>query len=63
MTSISIIGLGNMARVLALRAHVGGNTVQVIGRDATKAAALASELGGSATAGTTGSAPDASSAA
>ena len=57
MSSISIIGLGTMARVLGTRALAGGNTVQVIGRDAAKAAALASALGGSTTAGTIGSAP------
>ena len=57
MSSISIIGAGTMARILGTRALAGGNTVQVIGRDAAKAAALASELGGSATAGTIGSAP------
>ncbi|MGH3194935.1 MAG: NADPH-dependent F420 reductase [Streptosporangiaceae bacterium] len=57
MSSISIIGLGTMARVLGARALVGGNTVEVIGRDAAKAAALAGELGGGTTAGTIGSAP------
>jgi 8-hydroxy-5-deazaflavin:NADPH oxidoreductase len=57
MSSISIIGTGTMARILGTRALAGGNTVQVIGRDAAKAAALASALGGGAAAGTTGSAP------
>lgn len=57
MSTISIIGTGTMARVLGTRALAGGNTVEVIGRDPAKAAALASELGGSATAGTFGSAP------
>jgi 8-hydroxy-5-deazaflavin:NADPH oxidoreductase len=57
MSSISIIGAGTMARVLGTRALAGGNTVEVIGRDAAKAAALASELGGGATAGTIGSVP------
>jgi 8-hydroxy-5-deazaflavin:NADPH oxidoreductase len=57
MTSISIIGTGSMARILGTRALAGGNTVQVIGRDAAKAAALARALGGGATAGTFGSAP------
>ncbi|MGH8297264.1 MAG: NADPH-dependent F420 reductase, partial [Steroidobacteraceae bacterium] len=32
MTTISIIGLGNMARVLATRALAGGNSVEVVGR-------------------------------
>jgi 8-hydroxy-5-deazaflavin:NADPH oxidoreductase len=57
MSSISIIGTGTMARILGTRALAGGNTVQVIGRDPAKAAALADALGGSATAGTTGTAP------
>ncbi|MER5668189.1 NAD(P)-binding domain-containing protein, partial [Streptomyces mirabilis] len=33
MSSISIIGLGNMARALAGRALAGGNAVEIIGRD------------------------------
>jgi 8-hydroxy-5-deazaflavin:NADPH oxidoreductase len=57
MSSISIIGAGSMARILGTRALAGGNTVEVISRDAAKAAALAGALGGGATAGTTGSAP------
>jgi hypothetical protein len=57
MSSISIIGAGTMARILAARALAGGNTVEVIGRDAAKAAALASELGGGTTMGTFGSVP------
>jgi 8-hydroxy-5-deazaflavin:NADPH oxidoreductase len=57
MSSISIIGAGTMARILGARALVGGNTVEIIGRDAAKAAALASELGGGATTGTFGSVP------
>jgi 8-hydroxy-5-deazaflavin:NADPH oxidoreductase len=56
MTSISIIGLGNMASALAGRALAGGNTVEIIGRDPGKAKALAATLDG-ATVGTTGTAP------
>ncbi|HEY9441273.1 MAG TPA: NAD(P)-binding domain-containing protein [Streptomyces sp.] len=56
MSSISIIGLGNMARALAGRALAGGNAVEVIGRDPDKAKALAAALGG-ATVGTVGVAP------
>jgi len=56
VSSISIIGLGSMARVLGTCALAGGNTVEVIGRDTAKAAALAEALGG-ATAGTIGTAP------
>ncbi|MGV0874029.1 NAD(P)-binding domain-containing protein, partial [Mycolicibacterium sp. XJ879] len=41
MTSISIIGSGNMARAIGALAVQGGNTVEIISRDAAKAAALA----------------------
>jgi 8-hydroxy-5-deazaflavin:NADPH oxidoreductase len=57
MNSVTIIGLGNMARVLGSRALAGGNAVEVTGRDAAKAVALASELGGGATAGVFGKPP------
>ena len=57
MSSISIIGLGNMAGALAARALAGGNTVEIIGRDPAKAEALAAKLGGGATTGTFGAAP------
>ncbi|HEY5223031.1 MAG TPA: NAD(P)-binding domain-containing protein [Microbacteriaceae bacterium] len=57
MSSISFIGLGGMARAIAARAVVGGNAVEVIGRDAAKAKALAATLGGGATAGTFGTVP------
>jgi 8-hydroxy-5-deazaflavin:NADPH oxidoreductase len=56
MSSISIIGLGNMASALADRALAGGNTVELIGRDAAKANELAGSLGG-AIVGTPGTAP------
>lgn len=54
--SISIIGLGNMARAFAERALAGGNAVEVIGRDPMKANEFAAALDG-ATVGTAGSAP------
>jgi predicted dinucleotide-binding enzyme len=57
MSSISIIGSGNMASAIGALAVKGGNTVEVIGRDTAKAAALASALGNGATAGTWGAAP------
>jgi predicted dinucleotide-binding enzyme len=57
MNSISIIGTGNMARTLGARALTGGNTVEIIGRDPAKAAALATELGAGATTRTLGDAP------
>ena len=57
MSSISIIGLGGMARAIAARAVEGGNAVEVIGRDQAKAKDLAAALGGGATAGTFAAAP------
>ena len=57
MSSISIIGLGGMARAIGARAVEGGNAVEVTGRDAAKAKDLAAALGGGATAGTFGTAP------
>ncbi|MDT5102094.1 MAG: 8-hydroxy-5-deazaflavin:NADPH oxidoreductase [Mycobacterium sp.] len=56
MSSISIIGLGNMASALADRALAGGNAVEIIGRDEVKAKELAAAFGG-ATVGTAGTAP------
>ncbi len=56
MSSISVIGLGNMASALAARALAGGNAVEIIGRDPAKAKELAAALGG-ATAGTFGATP------
>jgi hypothetical protein len=56
MSSISIIGLGNMASALAERALAGGNAVEIIGRDPAKAKELAAALGG-ATVGPYGTAP------
>lgn len=57
MSTVSIIGSGNMAGTIGALAVKGGNAVQVIGRDAAKAVALARSLGGGATAGTWGDAP------
>ena len=51
MSSVSIIGTGNMARTIGTLAVAGGNTVEVIGRDQSKAADLAKALGGGATTG------------
>ncbi|MCX5235960.1 NAD(P)-binding domain-containing protein [Streptomyces prunicolor] len=56
MSSISIIGLGNMAGALAGRALAGGNAVEIIGRDPAKAKEFAAALDG-ATVGTAGAAP------
>lgn len=57
MSSISIIGTGNMARTIGTLAVAGGNTVEVIGRDHAKAAELAKALGSGATAGEFGAVP------
>ncbi|WP_103337163.1 NADPH-dependent F420 reductase [Amycolatopsis sp. CA-126428] len=57
MSTISIVGVGGMARAIATRAVEAGHTVEVIGRDAAKAEDLAAELGGSATAGAFGATP------
>ncbi|OBH32749.1 NADP oxidoreductase [Mycobacterium sp. E1715] len=57
MSSISIIGTGNMARTIGALAVAGGNAVEIIGRDQSKAADLAKSLGGSATTGDFGAVP------
>jgi 8-hydroxy-5-deazaflavin:NADPH oxidoreductase len=46
MSTVSIIGTGNMARGIGTRALAGGNDVQILGRDNEKAAAVATDLGG-----------------
>jgi predicted dinucleotide-binding enzyme len=57
MSNISIIGTGNMASTIATLAVAGGNTVEVIGRDQSKAADLAKTVGGSTTTGEFGAVP------
>ena len=57
MSSISIIGTGNMARAIGALAVAGGNTLEVVGRDQSKDADLAKALGGSATTGEFGAVP------
>src|SRR3569833_1408504 len=57
MSDVSIIGSGNMAGAIGALALKGGNAVEIVGRDAAKAAALARALGDGATAGTWGAAP------
>jgi predicted dinucleotide-binding enzyme len=57
MSDVSIIGSGNMAGAIGALALGGGNTVEIISRDAAKAAALAGELGDGARTGTWGAAP------
>ena len=57
MRNISIIGTGNMARAIGALAVAGGNAVEVVGRDQSKAADLATALGGGATTGEFGAVP------
>jgi 8-hydroxy-5-deazaflavin:NADPH oxidoreductase len=57
MTTISIIGSGNMASAIGALALKGGNAVEIVGRDAAKSVALARALGEGATAGTWGAVP------
>jgi len=57
MSSVTFIGLGGIARAMAARAIAGGNTVELIARDAGKARRLARKLGGGASGGTVGGVP------
>ncbi|WP_027862997.1 NADPH-dependent F420 reductase [Marmoricola sp. URHB0036] len=55
MTTISIIGSGNMANVIGTRAVKHGHSVELLSRNTAKAQALADEIG--ATVGTFGERP------
>ncbi|MBU2666547.1 NAD(P)-binding domain-containing protein [Actinoplanes bogorensis] len=55
MTTISIIGAGNMATAIGTRAAKHGHTVEIMSRDTVAARSLADRIG--ATVGTYGSAP------
>jgi predicted dinucleotide-binding enzyme len=57
MSTISIIGSGNMAAAIGGRVAKAGYTVEVVSRDTTKAQALADKLASGATTGTYGAAP------
>lgn len=57
MSNISIIGTGNMARAIGTLAVAGGNAVEIIGRNRSKAAELAGTLGGGTTTGEFGAVP------
>ena len=57
MSTISIIGSGGMAAAIGGLAAKAGHTVEVMSRDATKARALAEQVGAGATSGTFGAAP------
>ena len=57
MNTISIIGSGGMSAAIAGLAAKAGHMVEVIGRDAAKARALAQQLGAGATTATFGTTP------
>ncbi|MFG1811093.1 NADPH-dependent F420 reductase [Streptomyces sp. NPDC049040] len=57
MSSITFIGAGNMARTIGALAVAGGNPVEIMARDHSKAEALAKALGGGTTTGEWGAVP------
>jgi predicted dinucleotide-binding enzyme len=57
MTTISIIGSGNMATAIGTRAAQHGHTIEIISRNTAKAQALADQIGGGATGATFGATP------
>ena len=57
MTTISIIGSGNMATAIGTRAAKRGHTVEIMSRNTGKAQALVDRIGNGATVGTFGSKP------
>ena len=57
MTTISIIGSGNMATAIGTRAAKHGHTIEFMSRNTAKAQALADQIGNGATVGTFGATP------
>jgi predicted dinucleotide-binding enzyme len=57
MTTISIIGSGNMATAIGTRAAKHGHTIEVLSRNTAMAQALADQIGNGATVGTFGATP------
>jgi predicted dinucleotide-binding enzyme len=57
MTTISIIGSGNMATAIGTRAAKHGHTVELLSRNTAMAQALADQIGNGATVGTFGATP------
>ena len=57
MTTISIIGSGNMATAIGTRAAKHGHTIELMSRNTAKAQALADQIGDGATVGTFGATP------
>lgn len=57
MTTISIIGSGNMATAIGTRAAKRGHTIELMSRNTAKAQAVADHIGNGATIGTYGEKP------
>jgi predicted dinucleotide-binding enzyme len=57
MTTISIIGSGNMATAIGTRAAKHGHTIELMSRNTAKAQALADQIGNGASVGTFGARP------
>jgi 8-hydroxy-5-deazaflavin:NADPH oxidoreductase len=57
MTTISIIGSGNMATAIGTRAAKHGHSIEVMSRNRAKAQALADQIGNGTTVGTFGARP------
>lgn len=57
MTTISILGSGNMASAIGTRAVQHGHTVELLSRNTAAAQALAEQIGDGATVGTFGAVP------
>ncbi len=57
MTTISIIGSGNMATAIGTRAANHGHTIELMSRNTAKAQALADQIGKGTTVGTFGARP------
>jgi predicted dinucleotide-binding enzyme len=57
MTTISIIGSGNMATTIGTRAARHGHTIEFMSRNTAKAQALADQIGNGVTVGTFGARP------
>jgi predicted dinucleotide-binding enzyme len=57
MTTISIIGSGNMATAIGTRATKHGHTIELMSRNPAKAQALADQIGSGATVGQFGARP------
>src|SRR3954463_13843099 len=57
MTTISIIGSGNMATAIGTRAARHGHTIELMSRNTAKSQTLADQIGNGATVGTFGARP------